>query len=71
MLLDSDVEATDAAMAEKELVAKAIQANRDHQHALQLYAERLEAELNAADRMIVSLFIVHLCFTEHIPPRQL
>lgn len=41
-------------MSEKELVEKAIKSNREHQYALKVYAERLEAELAAADKMIVS-----------------
>lgn len=43
-------------MSEKELVDSTIQASREHQNALRQYAERLEAELNAVDKMIVSPF---------------
>lgn len=40
----------------KELAQKALQANKDHQYALKLYTERLEAELEAVDKLLVSRF---------------
>ncbi len=43
----------------KKLTQSAIQANRDHQYSLRVYAERLEAELATLDKYLVSL-TVHL-----------
>lgn len=37
----------------KELAQKAVQANKDHYNALKLYTERLEAELEAVDKLLV------------------
>ena len=37
----------------KELAQKALQANKEHQYALKLYTERLEAELEAVDKLLV------------------
>jgi hypothetical protein len=37
----------------KETAQKALQANKDHQYALKVYTERLEAELRAIDKMLV------------------
>jgi len=36
-----------------ETARKALQANKDHQYALKVYTERLEAELRAIDKMLV------------------
>jgi hypothetical protein len=43
-----------------ETARKALQANKDHQYALKVYTERLEAELKAIDKMLVcnSNFVV-------------
>ena len=38
----------------KELVQPAVQANKDHQYALKVYTERLEAELEHIDKLLVS-----------------
>lgn len=38
----------------KELTQEALQANKDHQYALKVYTERLEAELEAVDKLLVS-----------------
>ena len=42
----------------KDLVQKALQANKDHQYALTVYTERLEAELQAVDKLLVRLHAV-------------
>ena len=39
--------------AARELAQKALQANKDHQYALKIYTERLEAELDAVDKLLV------------------
>lgn len=39
----------------KDLAQKSLQANKDHQYALQVYTERLEAELEAVDKLLVSI----------------
>ena len=41
--------------AARELAQKTLQANKDHQYALKIYTERLEAELDAVDKLLVSL----------------
>ena len=38
----------------RELAEAALQANKDHQYALKVYTERLQAELDAVDKLIVS-----------------
>lgn len=38
----------------KELSHKTLLANKDHQYALQVYTERLEAELETVDKFLVS-----------------
>jgi hypothetical protein len=45
----------------KETAQKALQANKDHQYALKVYTERLEAELRTIDKMLVccALGLVH------------
>lgn len=40
-------------MTQKEAVRDVLHANKAHQQALKTYAERLEAELKAADKLIV------------------
>lgn len=40
--------------AVKDLAQKALQSNKDHQYALRVYTERLEAELEAVDKLLVS-----------------
>ena len=40
----------------KELAQRALQSNKDHQYALRVYTERLEAELEAVDKLLVSPF---------------
>lgn len=40
-------------MAIKATAQSALQANKDHQYALKVYTERLEAELETVDRLIV------------------
>ncbi|KAH8113397.1 hypothetical protein DFH11DRAFT_1545076 [Phellopilus nigrolimitatus] len=42
-------------MAQKAAVDSALQANKDHQYALKVYTERLEAELNAVDKLISAI----------------
>ena len=37
----------------KELVQPAVQANKEHQYALKVYTERLEAELEHLDKLLV------------------
>lgn len=44
----------------KELAQKALQANKDHQYALKVYTERLEAELEAVDKLLVGASSGHL-----------
>lgn len=39
-----------------ESVKEAIRANKDHQHALKVYTERLEAELQTVDKLLVGSF---------------
>src|SRR6266851_1732815 len=39
----------------KDILQSAVQLNKDHQYALNVYAERLEAELEAVDKLLVSL----------------
>ena len=38
----------------RELVQPAVQANKEHQYALKVYTERLEAELEHLDKLLVS-----------------
>ena len=38
----------------KNLVPAAVQANKEHQYALKVYSERLEAELEHLDKLLVS-----------------
>ena len=48
-------------MTQKQAVRDVLHANKAHQQALKAYAERLEAELQNADKLIVStLFILLL-----------
>ena len=48
-------------MTQKQAVRDVLHANKAHQQALKAYAERLEAELQNADKLIVStLFILIL-----------
>jgi hypothetical protein len=37
----------------KDILQSAVQLNKDHQYALSVYTERLEAELEAVDKLIV------------------
>ena len=37
----------------KDIVRSAVQVNKDHQFALKVYTERLEAELEAVDKLLV------------------
>lgn len=39
-----------------ETVREAIRANKDHQHALKVYTERLEVELQTVDKLLVRPF---------------
>jgi hypothetical protein len=39
----------------KDIVQSAVQVNKDHQYALKVYTERLEAELEAVDKLLVCL----------------
>jgi hypothetical protein len=39
----------------KDTIQSAVQLNKDHQYALNVYAERLEAELGAVDKLLVGL----------------
>ena len=39
----------------KELIRTSLQASKDHQYALKVYTERLEAELDAVDKLLASL----------------
>lgn len=39
----------------KDLVQPAVQANKEHQYALKVYTERLEAELEHLDKLLVGL----------------
>jgi hypothetical protein len=41
----------------KEAIQKALQANKDHQYALKVYTERLEAELATVDKLLVRLWL--------------
>lgn len=43
-----------------EIVQNAVQANKDHQYALKVYTERLEAELENISRLLVSwIYLFH------------
>ena len=44
----------------------ALQANRDHQYALKVYTERLQAELDAVDKLIVSSLLCLLILLTNI-----
>ena len=39
----------------QELVQPAVQANKEHQYALKVYTERLEAELEHLDKLLVRM----------------
>jgi hypothetical protein len=39
----------------KDIIQFAVQLNKDHQYALNVYAERLEAEVEAVDKLLVSV----------------
>lgn len=39
----------------KDILQSAVQLNKDHQYALNVYTERLEAELGAVDKLLVGL----------------
>lgn len=41
----------------EDLVQPAVQANKEHQYALKVYTERLEAELEHLDKLLVSRYI--------------
>lgn len=42
----------------KDLLQSAVQLNKDHQYALNVYTERLETELEAVDKLLVrSLYL--------------
>lgn len=42
----------------KDILQSAVQLNKDHQYALNVYTERLEAELEAVDKLLVCFFIL-------------
>lgn len=46
---------TPAPTTVKELTQDTLQANKDHQYALKVYTERLEADLEAVDKLLVSV----------------
>ncbi|KIM83791.1 hypothetical protein PILCRDRAFT_818814 [Piloderma croceum F 1598] len=52
MSIPTMVETTEDASSIIETARKALQANKDHQYALKVYTERLEAELRAIDKML-------------------
>jgi hypothetical protein len=37
----------------KDILQSAVQLNKDHQYALNVYTERLESELDAVDKLLV------------------
>jgi hypothetical protein len=39
----------------KDILQSAVQLNKDHQYALNVYTERLETELEAVDKLLVRL----------------
>jgi len=39
----------------KDIIQSTVQLNKDHQYALNVYTERLEAELEAVDKLLVGL----------------
>ncbi len=43
----------------KDALRSAVQINKDHQFALKVYTERLEAELEAVDKLLVGLPLEH------------
>ena len=45
-------------MTQKQAVRDVLHANKAHQQALKAYAERLEAELQNADKLIVSTLLI-------------
>ncbi|OBZ76938.1 snRNA-activating protein complex subunit 4 [Grifola frondosa] len=46
-------------MSLKEIAHKAVQANKDHQYALKVYTERLEAELEVVDKLLTAADVCH------------
>jgi hypothetical protein len=42
----------------KDIAQSAVQLNKDHQYALKVYTERLEAELEAVDKLLVCPFLL-------------
>lgn len=51
---DHVMASTSAPPAFTELSQKVLAANKDHQYALRVYTERLEAELETVDKLLVS-----------------
>jgi hypothetical protein len=44
----------------KSVAQKAVQANKDHQYALKVYTERLEAELQTVDKLLVCHLMIFM-----------
>ena len=53
----------------KDLVQSALQLNKNHQYALKIYTERLEAELENLDKLVVSLKLKLLIYFDLRPDR--
>ena len=45
----------------KELAQSAAQINKEHQYALKVYTERLQAELDSVDKLLVRIPLVAVC----------
>ena len=53
----------------KDVLQSAVQLNKDHQYALSVYTERLEAELEAVDKLIVCfLYLKGIVTTQTFKP---
>ena len=45
----------------KDLAQSAAQSNKEHQYALKVYTERLQAELDSVDKLLVRIPLVAVC----------
>lgn len=53
----------------KDILQLAVQLNKDHQYALNVYTERLEAELEAVDKLLVCfLYLKEILITQTFKP---
>lgn len=49
------------ATEDRTVAQKVLQNNKDHQYALKVYTERLEAELQTVDKFLVRLVSLRVC----------